>query len=523
MFIPKDKYEKIIEHLKVGNSVAEIDSLLDAARVETPVFDGVLNDKYDIILGRKGAGKTAIFRIVNMLDVYLLKEKNIVILSGVNSSGESLFNEYKENFATFSEQDFENFWKFYFISLINNEFLKNPKYQGGISRCPGEIENFIRECEKAGIPNIQARQERNQIVKWLVGLFGRKVKKIKVGVDVGQADRLFSVTPEIEFDNTPDVPVETKESVYINQIAKALKTVLQKSGFKVWIILDRLDEVFDRYSGVEFNGLRGLLKAYKSFDVDPESDLFRIKLFLRDDIVEFLTDSGVYKKYFRKKEIPPLPAATHIFAKKSPTLNWSEDEIEQLILNRLLLNPDLKTHVGITENIEVTALRELLRMKNNREKYWNNIFPPTISSSRSLKWIFTRLKDSNDVVTPRSVIDMLEAAITYQRKKMLVDYGDCEHIFPVDAIKEGLLVASKNKLENDIYNEFPREQENIKKLGKEGKIKLTQDDLKKLYGEKWEEVASSLNRIGVIRFVKDSGTYRVEQLFRPALNLDYKF
>jgi len=85
------------------------------------------------------------------------------------------------------------------------------------------------------------------------------------------------------------------------------------------------------------------------------------------------------------------------------------------------------------------------------------------------------------------------------------------------------LVSSKNKLEKDIYNEFPKDQDNIKKLGKEGKIKLTKKDLQRIYGKNWEDIVSNLNRIGIIRYVKDSDSYRVEYLFRPALNMAYTF
>lgn len=52
MSIEKNQYKNILDELNVGNSVAEEDSILGAARVETPIFDGVLNDRYDFIIGR---------------------------------------------------------------------------------------------------------------------------------------------------------------------------------------------------------------------------------------------------------------------------------------------------------------------------------------------------------------------------------------------------------------------------------------------------------------------------------------
>ncbi|HSD98596.1 MAG TPA: hypothetical protein VLB73_02770 [Patescibacteria group bacterium] len=531
MSINKQSYENLLENLRVGNSIAEKDLLLEAARVETPVFLGVLNDDYDIILGRKGAGKTAIFRLIGSMSPFLLG-KNIVVLSGVNSTGESIFTQYKEKFKEFSQEEFENFWKLYILSLIYNQFIKDPFFSDKLTAFEKEIGDFKNECSKAGVPNIPAQLSREQILEWVMNLFrnikGIKKVKLPLAVTVPNQATIFSASPEIEFKSKEMDQLE-QQAIYVHNIGKALANLLKNSGFKLWIILDRLDEVFQRYSKIEFCGLRGLLLAYKSFDIDESSDIFRIKLFLRDDIKSFLTDSTIYKKHF-KNEIPALPAATHIFAKESPTLSWNEDEIQQLILNRLILNNKLiRDYLGITDKYSMTnpskldeVLKNELRDKHVRLEYWNKIFPKKISSSDSLKWIFTRLKDSNDVVTPRSVIDMLEGAISYLKRKIQTNFEDSVTIFPVDSIIEGLKTASKYKLEKDVYNEFPKEQEAIKKLSSFGKYKLKGKDLEKLFGNKWREIVEDLKRIGIIKYIIYSKEYSIAYIFRPAMGISYK-
>lgn len=523
MSIEKTDYENIIRSLILGNPVAEHDSILQAARVDTPVFDGVINDAYDIVTGRKGAGKTAIFKVMGEeLKSFFLVSKKQVMLSGVNSQGESIFNQFKDDFEKFTEDDFENFWKLYFISLIYNHFIKAPEFAGQLSDCQAEIDDFKKACQKAGIPDIPAIQDRLDMLRWILRIF-KSIKKVKgtAGIEPTNTS-LFGTSLEIEFkDNIEDSTHEVK-SLYVNEIGVKLKEILKKSGLKIWIILDRLDEVFERYSMIEFNGLRGLLRAYKSFDVMEGSDLFRVKLFLRDDIKEFLTDNAVFKKYYPKNEIPPLVAATHIFAKESPVLSWSQDEISQLILYRLLQSDPMKNFVGINVNNR-NDLQEQLRSKDMRLKCWNKIFPEKIANSPSLTWIYTRLRDSNGVVTPRSVIDMLTAATDYQKKNIQINFEDSSHIYPVESLKEGIAVASINKLEKDIYNEFPKDQESIKKLGQYGKHKLSKKDLTKIYGKDSEKIADSLKRIGILRFIKNSNEYMVEFLFRPALGITYKY
>lgn len=516
MPIQRGQYERIINTIDVGNSVAEQDSLLEQARVETPIFTGVLGDRYDVVLGRKGAGKTAIFKIINIISPFLLKDSNLIILSGVNSAGEPIFNLFKKDFEKFTETDFENFWKLYFISIIYNNFVNSNQFQAKLLQCAKEVQKFKSECQKAGIPEIAGNQPNEQALAWVMNIFKTRVKNIKVSTQLDPVKGAFLFAPEVEFfDDKKEV--SEQKNFYINNIGLALKDLLKASGFKIWIILDRLDEVFDRYSKIEFNGLRGLLRAYKSFDVGQGNDLLRIKIFLRDDILAFLTDSDVFKTFFPEKEITTLAATTHILSKESPTLSWSEDEIEQLILNRLLLNRELRNYLDIPQTKELSVIKDELTIRKNRITYWYRIFPESTSS----KWIFTRLKDSNDVVTPRSVIDMLEGALDYQKKKIQTNYEDCTVIFPVDSIKAGLDVASKHKLEKDIYIEFPNEQANIKKL-QERRHKLTQKDLEEMYGKEWETVVLNLRRIGILRYVKNSKEYRIEFLFRPALDIAYK-
>jgi hypothetical protein len=533
MTIEKNHYEKIIDDIKIGNSVAENDLLLVSTYVETPVLYDVLNDKYDIVPGRKGAGKTAIFKIIGSLSTYLLRRKNTVLLTGVDAAGEPVFNKFKKEFANFTEDDFENFWKLYLVSLINNGFIKNAQYEAALSGCGAEIKKFQSDCFAAGIPDFPAAQSKSQIISVILSRLIPKIKSAKTTVihDL-EKPSLFTAIPEIEFENSEqsDSAIQaSRESVYVNQIGESLNKILEKSGLKVWVMLDRLDEVFERFSYGEFNGLRGLLKAYKSFDAGQENGLLRIKIFLRDDIKAFLTDAQVYRKFFPRKNIPPLAAATHILSKEAPTLFWSEEEIEQLILRRLLSSKLMRDYLGITgrypdlddDRIE-EGIKEELRNRSIRAEYWGKIFPEKIQSSPSLKWIFTRLRDSNGVVTPRTVIDMLDAAVNFQKKKNQTNFEDSNEIFSTEALKEGMDIASKYKLEKDIYNEFPKEQQNIKKLEKEGKPKLNKIDLKRIYGDDWLDVAEELRRMGILRHIKNSDEYMIEFLFRPGLNILYK-
>jgi hypothetical protein len=61
--ITNDDAAHLLAGLNLGSTVAELDNLLEAARVETSVFDDLLADRVDLIPGTKGSGKTALYRM----------------------------------------------------------------------------------------------------------------------------------------------------------------------------------------------------------------------------------------------------------------------------------------------------------------------------------------------------------------------------------------------------------------------------------------------------------------------------
>src|SRR5260221_13709607 len=81
----------LLQVLNLGDSIAESDPLLEAARVETSAFGDLLQDKVDLIPGTKGSGKSALFRIfVDFLPEHLLQSRKVVIAHGVQKHGDKL-------------------------------------------------------------------------------------------------------------------------------------------------------------------------------------------------------------------------------------------------------------------------------------------------------------------------------------------------------------------------------------------------------------------------------------------------
>src|SRR5277367_999559 len=105
--IKKIDAANLLAGLDLGSAVAESDNLLQAARVETSVFDDLLADRFDLIPGTKGSGKTALYRIfVDFLPAIMLRSRKVVIAHGVQQRQDTVFLVYKKEFDQLSEADF---------------------------------------------------------------------------------------------------------------------------------------------------------------------------------------------------------------------------------------------------------------------------------------------------------------------------------------------------------------------------------------------------------------------------------
>src|ERR1035438_3353644 len=96
----------LLQRLDLGYSIAEEDTLLEAARIETSAFTDLLNDRVDLIPGTKGSGKSALFRIfVDFLPDILLRDRKVVVAHGVQAPGDPVFHAFTEQFAKLSDRE----------------------------------------------------------------------------------------------------------------------------------------------------------------------------------------------------------------------------------------------------------------------------------------------------------------------------------------------------------------------------------------------------------------------------------
>lgn len=299
----KGKLATILKSVDLGSGIAESDDLLQEARVDTSVTTDLLSDRVDLIPGTKGSGKSALYRIfVEFLPEQLLLQHKVVLAHGVQPYGEPVFQVFKDQFEKLSEDDFVNFWCVYLVSLAHEHFIKEERYRDLLTKCGHQIQSFKRSCQAAKIPEIKARLSLKDVLEWALNAIPRP-RKLTYGFPDGTTTSvdLFGNPREDRAKDDKEMPALPR---YIHQVKEDLEAILETSGLHLWFLIDRLDEIFPRRSEVESLALRGLLRTLRIFD----SKSIRVKIFLRDDILERVTTKNGFT------------ALTHITARAADKL-----------------------------------------------------------------------------------------------------------------------------------------------------------------------------------------------------------
>ena len=498
----------ILRQLDFGDSIAEHDRLLEAARVETTVLNEILHDRVDLIPGTKGSGKTALYRIVvEFLSNYLRETNKVVVAHGVRHHGDDVFQVFRDRFGKLSEDDFVGFWCIYLVSLANQHFVSDPAFKKILRPATAEVKAFLNACDVARIPTKEIRKPLREVLDWALTVLStlKPRAKFKPPGESGEFEvGLFGEVPK-ENESEAEQKRDSNLPVYVSAIRVHLESILRKVGLCLWLMIDRLDEIFPRRSLLETRALRALLRTLRLFD----SRHIRVKIFLRDDIFEQVVSS---KRGFT--------ALTHITSRKSKTLQWSEDQILTMIVKRLFAHKPLQEYCDINS-------QRLESSKDYRRAAFYKVFPEAVfkgpGRTTTLRWIYRHAADGRNVVTPRDVIEMLTRAKQFQMEMVHADpLGTSDDILSAAAIRHGFKEMSKWKRTTFLQAEFPHLWDHIEKFVG-GKTEYEDATIAKLLGRNCKDVVDDLVAVGILRKERrrsDGGNvYKIPFLYREGLEL----
>lgn len=290
---------------------------------------------------------------------------------------------------------------------------------------------------------------------------------------------------------------------YVNDVKEALERLLRASRVSIWLMVDRLDEIFPRRSALERTALRGLLRAMRVFS-SPE---IRVKVFLRDDMLDQVVAGP-----------DGFVALTHLTARQADTLRWTPEQLLTMVVKRLTASERLQGYLKIdTQRIQASA--------TYREEVFYQVFPRKVNrgdnQSETMKWLYTWCADGRKVVTPRDVLDLLIRAKQYQQDACRSNpAGTSDDMIGAGALKYGLAELSKRKRATYLQAEFPHLWAYVERLAG-GKAEYAAGAIAELFGNKWKSIVADLVAVGVLAEVRRGGEriYSIPFVYRKGLEV----
>lgn len=425
------KIQPLLRRVHFGGAVAEHESQLSRYFVETSSFWEVVDDRADVILGPKGAGKSAITRrLVESPPVAGLDDVDVI--AAFNLQGSVIFRRLATELNKVDEAQMRTVWTIYILSLIGNHIVR----EYGTIGLAGDVHVILKDAgllvEGPGPKGL-----------WSLVLSAiRRMQPSRMEASLTVTDTGLPIATGsldlVEKAERGSSPIDWE------MLLQAEIAVFEFHERRCWLVFDRLDEAFPHDRGLERVALRALLRTH--IDICSFGSTLRTKLFLRTDLLDRLTlDEGfVNATHFRKHAI-----------------RWSHASLVDLVARRILEVQEIRRAFNFTQE-----------QANNQDGRWQaclSVVPEDIAghNADAFAWMVDRSTDASDEPNPRNILTLLTEARSSQLQICDRDDPDFEEVGSLisrKALQDGYRGLSKTRLEDTLLAEFNHLRPHIDKL-----------------------------------------------------------
>ena len=305
------------------------------------------------------------------------------------------------------------------------------------------------------------------------------------------------IIPKVEFGDIPgDEGTDPIKVINNDDALKLLNNALTELGITIWVVLDRLDEAFVGCPQIETPILRALFRTYLDLQV---YDMIKLKLFTRNDLFRKIVQGGFVN-------------LTHINAKRVQ-ITWSPEDLFGLFLRRIRENNDFMRLLNMNSD-------------SSNEEIFSKIFPYQVDVGKkqptTWNWIISRIRDGNNIMPPRNLIDLVNKAKEAQSRREERAPRSFDQSMPLieaDAIRKGLQALSNQRVEDTLLAESGEYAQYIEKF-RNRKAEHNDDTLKEILQAPEDAVIRIISELKALGFLEVVGdTYKIPMLYRSGLNI----
>lgn len=474
-----------LEALDFGSVNSEFEEELDRLFVRTRDFDKFLRKHVWLALGAKGTGKSALFELFTRYESTArelasgaLDDVLIASGTGLGDLSEVATGDLQELRSSAETYDHDRLWRLYIAiksGLALDKSFRIPR---------GPLKDLLT-----------AVGNRRDV------RVGPLLKDLWV-LTVGDAPNEVKVSTH----GTSVTLRGGKTKLDIVTLLQSVNDVLHSNGKRLWLLFDKVDEIWPADRQERRRALEGLMTAV--MQIRRTYPAIQPKVMLRTDLWGELDFTN--KDHLTDKRIE---------------LEWDSNQLERLLVKRALLPADVWEHV-----IEV-----LPELRGRAIDDWTadecrmallTVFPSTAypgeREAAIMDWLVERVRDGRDTVLPRDSIVLASSAADYQR-----DQGEASSpsLLSRESMRQAFTRTSQIRCEAFLA-EFPDLRAHFARFEGQTKSDFGRKELLDLMeglAPAGEVLLDRLFEIGVIR--PDTGrsltakSFEIPRLYRTGLGL----
>jgi len=400
--------ENILDWIEVGKLSAERDDNLSSYFYDAGVLNNVIKSPTSfLVLGRKGAGKTAVFKYLSENKDQFIEPDDILIplsFEDYNWNIHSLLKDSDKAVSLAYKQSWLLVMLIESVKAYSNWFIEKGK------KVPKEISNCNKLLEKlfdSPIPSIGKIVSRK-----ILSLSKLSLPKAGLDMEEGNFDSIDFGGGEVSFNEVKqEKTLQTHLSENIHNLIDYLESSLEKVSAEcptVYICFDKVDEAWDAASfSASKPVITGLIASSDSLTTTKKNKIRPI-VFLREDIFDVLD----------------LNDSNKLREDCGELLHWNARSLHSLILIRI-------KHFAKKHNIEIPqTLDDLFDRKEMRQrtKPFKYLLKRTMMRPRDLismtsKVIKNMIDKVEDPFSEEELhYEKLEAASIYEAEPIYSDW-----------------------------------------------------------------------------------------------------
>ncbi|MCK8687916.1 P-loop ATPase, Sll1717 family [Pseudomonas umsongensis] len=381
---------QLLDWIGFGKVSAERDDLLSKYFFDNGVLNSIIQSPSSfLILGRKGAGKTAVFKYLLENHKTLIKSDDVLIPMSFEDYNWNI-HSLLTNSTKAESMLYKQSWRF--IVLVESVRALKTWFSASSQKAPKKIEAANKLLEKifdSPIPSI------SQIVgRKLLSLSGLKLPSGGLDLESGSLDSVTLEAGEVSFeqvqqDNTLRGALSENIERLITLLDDALANI-DASCPTIYICFDRVDEAWD---GVSYETskrvIAGLVSACDSISAQYGGKI-RPMVFLREDIFDVLNINDANKL---REDCGAL-------------LHWTKISLVSLILKRV-------NYFALANGVQaVTDIDSLFDKQEMRQR------------AKPMNYLLRR-----SMMRPRDMIAFLSRTIESMKESAIDPFSDETKVF----------------------------------------------------------------------------------------------